>query len=75
VIGQFLVPFLTGNRIDCSGQKGDVNEEKTNSNPWTNRNVFTTGGYSLCFLSESKRFPTPGINASSADLGKFSIPL
>ena len=75
MVGQFLVPFLTGNRIDCSGQKGDVNEEKTNSNSWTNRNLFATGWDYIRFISQSKRFPTPGINASSADLGKFSIPL
>jgi hypothetical protein len=71
----FLVPFLTCNRIDCNGQKGDVNEEKTNSNSWTNRNLFATGGDSLRFISKPKRFPAPGINAASAYLGEFVFPL
>jgi hypothetical protein len=66
---------LTCDRINCKGQKGDVNEEKTNSNSWTNRNLFAAGWDHLRFIFEPKHCPAPDINAASPGLGKFTFPV
>jgi hypothetical protein len=62
------------NKLHVS-KKATWHEQETTQNDWTDRNLFTASGDTLCFIFESKRFPTPDINAAPIGLGKFILPL
>jgi hypothetical protein len=52
------------------------NEEETASkNPWTDLYLLAAGGNYLRIVLESKYLPTPGVDAPSACLGQFAVPV
>ena len=61
------------NRLVLS--KGDVNEEKTNSNTWTNRYIFTPGWNYLPFFIEPEQFSASSFDVIAHRVGKRLFPL